>query len=315
MDLKKPYPLDCVLKFIRNFKKNVVSKCGVEWGLDSVMWDGYSDNVYVDRNLAAYYNSEANIDTIESIFIGLKMFHPIRDKRLVDEEEVRSVNLDELYDDLFINPLEAFHSARTWDELLRANIKFLNGKLYKTPYHMGPLDPETTEEKGMVGKLVKLHQNPYKMFTTNGQPPKKEIDVVIERGPNIGKYYSTRQKSHVGGIVQKRIVDLILNIIKKRKDIVYQIYDFKTADVIGNHPEEALPLTDEYVADEPGTAQVWETYSKSHKFTKTNPFTIGDYGVNMNKYIRQNCCGFEIIINEYNTPYSIEDVLLDSENI
>ncbi len=58
-----------------------------------------------------------------------------------------------------------WNGIKSYNDLTNANVAFLEGRMNETPYHGGPLDPETAP---LVPRLVQL--NKLGFVSTNGQP-------------------------------------------------------------------------------------------------------------------------------------------------
>lgn len=65
---------------------------------------------------------------------------------------------------------DPWRSAKTYADLIQANCAFLRGELPQTPYHLGPIAPETIP---LTGGLLELHGRG--VLTTCGQPALREI--------------------------------------------------------------------------------------------------------------------------------------------
>jgi len=68
-----------------------------------------------------------------------------------------------------------FAEARTYDELLAANTAFLRGELPQTPYHLGPIDPET---HALREALLELHAREF--LSVCGQPANANQRSFVE---------------------------------------------------------------------------------------------------------------------------------------
>lgn len=88
--------------------------------------------------------------------------------------------------------MDPFSAATSWEEVLAANILFLQGKIGVTPYHLGPL---TQDFKSEVKALIALHQ--HNILTFNGQP-----------GLNLP---TIKQKPFLSCLLRKSDADLLID--------------------------------------------------------------------------------------------------------
>ncbi len=79
-----------------------------------------------------------------------------------------------------------WNGIETYDDLIRTNVAFLEGRMDRTPYHFGPIDPETAP---LVPRLVQL--NKLGFVSTNGQP----VELVETRTCIY------EQRSHIRGFM------------------------------------------------------------------------------------------------------------------
>jgi hypothetical protein len=93
-----------------------------------------------------------------------------------------------------------FKCARTYEELLKLNVNFLQGRIFATPYHHGKIDEETVP---LVTNLVALHKQA-KMMTIEGQP-----GIC-----NKGAWGVSEQRPYLCAFVQKKTMMAILCYVK-----------------------------------------------------------------------------------------------------
>lgn len=119
--------------------------------------------------------------------------------------------------------------ARHYDNLARAGHGFVTGRVGSTPWHAGPLDPESVS---LTGNFAQLHKQG--VLTIESQPPHCDNDK--------------RQKSYlIGFLPQKHAHEL--DAALRRQGIVTYFYDYRTGRSFGNMEahvrthEEARVLT------------------------------------------------------------------------
>lgn len=112
---------------------------------------------------------------------------------------------------------DPWQSAKTYADLIRANCAFLRGELSSTPYHLGPIDPETVP---LVSNLLALHS--YGILTYCGQPARREIGgCKDERGKETQEFFEIDQKPSVDFIVQKHVAsDHLVDVLLSQNDYV-----------------------------------------------------------------------------------------------
>ena len=93
-----------------------------------------------------------------------------------------------------------FRCARTYEELLKLNVKFLQGKISATPYHHGKIDEETVP---LVKNLIALHKQA-KMMTIEAQ------SGICDQGA----WGVSEQRPYLCAFVQKKTMMEILRYIR-----------------------------------------------------------------------------------------------------
>lgn len=95
-------------------------------------------------------------------------------------------------------------------QLKEAYIAFLQGKVFCTPTHLGPIDPETIS---LVSKLVQIVQKGF--ISTEGQPSISCQYTEFQSRKEITKEW--QQKSYIMGLVDKKYIDTIVAKVKQSK--------------------------------------------------------------------------------------------------
>lgn len=112
---------------------------------------------------------------------------------------------------------ELWRKATTFADLLKLNVDFIKGKHKMTPYHCGPLDPETDE---LIRGLLQLHE--LGIFTYISQP----FVSTIEKDKDSGEYFELRQRPFLDIVIADADQPMRLwKSLKQRKDI--KVYGFK----------------------------------------------------------------------------------------
>lgn len=124
---------------------------------------------------------------------------------------------------------DPFRKVRTWGDLLRVNISFLKGEVLWTPYHFGPLEPDSVP---LTGKLIALHKQGF--LSVNGQA------ALIFDTPTHRFY----QRSYLIGFLPGYHAISLANYFQKhRKSFVGRIWYLKK-HIHGNHWELLLAYGD-----------------------------------------------------------------------
>jgi hypothetical protein len=223
-----------------------------------------------------------------------------------------NLQLNRLADKLYslpFNLVNPFTASKTYDDLLNANVMFIRGEFPWAPYHPAPLALETTSS-GVDCKLVLLHQPPLKILTTNGQPP------LQEQGVNEHGYrYKILQKSFLDGYVPKENMKDVVEIIERHpyhEIVKYEFVDNSTLTSVVSTVKEDVTLTKEYIEEEGGVVMELD-YTKYKKYVDGDRRFESEIKLlpTINNFLRDGCYRFTILIDEYNTPLSVEDILLD----
>ena len=122
------------------------------------------------------------------------------------------------------DPEKVYKNVRTYKDLIKTNVAFLQGKIYHTPYHLGPIDPETIP---LVQNLVRINEMGF--FSTSGQPALTET-VFIEPWKNNetgrtggNKWFETEQKSYIVGFMPKGHLARFICFMQDKKDFYYKV--------------------------------------------------------------------------------------------
>jgi len=121
----------------------------------------------------------------------------------------------------------------TFDEALKLNIEYLEGKRKSTPYHGAPIYDVD------MSKLIYIHKNG-RILTINGQsneceydklyPQKKMVylhnDKIFESRVIEERIASLEQKSYLEGFIEEKQLRSFLGFLRKQKiRVAYHLYD------------------------------------------------------------------------------------------
>lgn len=115
----------------------------------------------------------------------------------------------------------SFETVRTYQDLINANVAFLQGHLDKTPYHDGEVDKETVP---LLGDLVKINRRGF--VSLNGQPGLYEHGFIKDTWPCGGKtcgdwWYEDYQKPFIDGLMKKVDLPQFQKFMKQYADSYY----------------------------------------------------------------------------------------------
>jgi len=181
---------------------------------------------------------------------------------------------------------DRFTGVKNYDELIEANLLFLNGKTFLTPYTEGPLHFET---EAILPGLKILHSRG--VLTIDSQPPLDEENEL-------------RQKSYLEGYFEDidRLVKIFDRISAKDPTFRYQIFTKSNHKLTTNCREVGTSLTEDYVDDH------WEYFSRSWSFLEAEDVIFERYP-NIESFIKY--CGHFLIFCDKFGGNSVVDLLLE----
>lgn len=138
--------------------------------------------------------------------------------------------------------LSEWHKVKSVDDQIKLTRRFLNGKLYATPIHFGPLYPDSRAlKKGLLGLLD------HRVFSIDGQGAISDMKMV----------YPTLQRAYVQLVMPRVLVSWFLTQTMKTKTLVSLIEerDLFAANRILDNP---LVLT--YDGDKKGQLRPYSAY-------------------------------------------------------
>jgi prepilin-type processing-associated H-X9-DG protein len=132
------------------------------------------------------------------------------------------------------HPEKVFDKVQTYQDLIQANIAFLDGRVVKTPYYLGPVNEETLP---LLPKLRKINSMGFVSF--QGQPSTCQYAVFVDKtwttadGKEAGNWFvDTEQKSYIEGILPRKYLAEVHKFLANRNDVYYYISDkYEVLDV------------------------------------------------------------------------------------
>lgn len=174
---------------------------------------------------------------------------------------------DEENEDIVLNKI--YPEVKTFRQLKIANIAYLKGDLYCTPYHLGPLDEEMHP---LRNDLILLNKNGF--INVYGEPF-EEWNKMED-----GEMLQSHSKSCIDGYVNKKFKKKLIDILTNNQDFLYLIqedvdgvnlvqHNFPSNECILSRGREGAPET---VNEMP-----WSTFSSVHVDTFTdNKHEVGE---------------------------------------
>jgi hypothetical protein len=127
-----------------------------------------------------------------------------------------------LYGQSNSNHHKIYKNVKTYKDFIATNVAFLQGRMSATPYHLGPIDPETIP---LVKNLVSINKAGF--FSLVGQPALKEtvfVEPWKENGETGGNVWvETEQKSYISGFMPKGHLEKFICFMKDKKDFYYKV--------------------------------------------------------------------------------------------
>lgn len=129
--------------------------------------------------------------------------------------------------------LEPFETAKTYADLIAANVLFLEGTLRQSPYHYGPIDKET---EPILQDLIKL--NKLGFITVQSQPAGSEVGFVNKiwyvHGEQMGNWwYASEKKPFVEGYLPINELERFIQFMRKYPEYYYNIYTMENNSTKG----------------------------------------------------------------------------------
>ena len=203
----------------------------------------------------------------------------------------------------------SFETVRTYQDLINANVAYLQGHLDDTPYHHGKVDEETIP---LLGDLVKLNRRGF--VSVEGQPGVHELGFVKETWPcgnGLGKvcgnwWYEIDKKPYIVGLMQKVHFPQFKKFMRSHS---YSYHYMIEGSDVSTFPTDQFNLTRERV----------HKYKEALKRVPWTDYTnvwfgegsrIRDFPADMQKMINKEAFCVLIAGNTYNEG-STEKLLLD----
>ena len=222
-----------------------------------------------------------------------------------------------------------WYQVKTYDDLLKLNIEFINGKIEWTPYHCGPLHTLSLQ---LIDNLVKLHH--YGILTVGGQEPLCKYNMY-EPGRPSNPYLEKVQpeynyvliRDHWSSIEQRGYLDFYVNIdnIELAKSLIQQLQHgdkkliykiIQNDEIMTNIPEQdkRFNLTRTFDTLTPETKNILWMNSTNFWRNGKDMCSWGFITCFHIEKILKNTIWFEIALPEYGKG-NLEEILLDMRKL
>jgi hypothetical protein len=213
-----------------------------------------------------------------------------------------------------------FQDVKTYRDLQDSNILFLEGGLNRTPYHHGPVDPETIP---LLNDLVNI--NDLGFISVMGQPALNDVKFVDKTWTIPGSsqirgnwWYQVMQRSFIEGYLPKAYLETFIEFMDTQPDYYYRVYDIQSGwfssvrlvEIKDTFPSSFFNITKERVSYDLQTLDQaqWEYYSNITA-DMTPPFDFSGYP-NIVKVMIPHTVKIIISSRGYNSG-SVEQLLLN----
>ena len=122
------------------------------------------------------------------------------------------------------NPMKVFQNVKSYKQLIDVNVAFLQGKISKTPYHLGSIQEQTIPQ---VPSLIKINKKGF--LSIEGQPALKGTEFISrtwqnQQGQQEGNWWlSVEQKPYISGFLPKKDLLSFVYFMKDHPDYYYQV--------------------------------------------------------------------------------------------
>ncbi len=135
-----------------------------------------------------------------------------------------------------------WNNIHSYEDLLKVNVMFLRGELKETPYHLGPLEPDSIP---LIDELIEMHN--LRMLSVNGQgglciygdyaPPFRSYN-----GELLGDwYYDVEQRAYVEFYIENTDFNTkFVQALTRDPNMEVQVIDLDNYRMYDNVVDEAL---------------------------------------------------------------------------
>lgn len=194
----------------------------------------------------------------------LELLYKFRNYYWFDSKEVNNNNksittLIEQYE--YVPPEEIWGAIRTYQDLIEVNTAFIEGKLFKSPYHFGPITSDWSD----TGDSSLAQLNRLGFVTVDGQPYLHEISSFLDEKKNE-KFSETIQTPYLDGFLLLEHYDAFVEFMKT------QPYFYYKAEAHGKKLHNTFPNTRYVVTRERSSRNrsdldkvEWRTHSATNR--------------------------------------------------
>lgn len=114
-----------------------------------------------------------------------------------------------------------FKDVKTFDDLIQANVRFIEGKLPESPYHGGPLE---SDSQTLIPRLVNLHRR-FRILSVDGQTGYKGSTDTVKQRPYLAFFIEKNMSTNLFLSKLKQDQDLLLVVIDRNGIVFRNTYD------------------------------------------------------------------------------------------
>lgn len=228
------------------------------------------------------------------------------DTELMDQYIINDAEESGMSEETFLESMDLrWYQVQTYNDLLKLNIEFIEGKICVTPYHFGPLIVEGLDSI-LISNLVKLHV--YGILSVEGQEPICEYEINME-----DRWYSKEQRGflyfHINMEDNLKLAESLTEQLQKKKNIVYKITNLKDGKCVTNilEDEKCFNLT-RVIKNKHDLS--WLNCTNLWHDTDRPGSSWGFITSPKIREILKNTMYFQIVLKEYGKD-NLEEVLLD----
>jgi hypothetical protein len=199
-----------------------------------------------------------------------------------------------------------YKDVKTFKDLIDVNLKFLNGEIKNTYYHVRSVDEETIP---LLDNLKFINLNGF--YSISGQPGQIKHNIYSDY---INGYYDNEQKSYIRGFVDNNDpkTSLLIKELKKNDNIYYKISYYENKKIKTNIPNI------EYIDNVTRERNVGKEWDYNFGTNIWMGFPIDDY-LNENYFpnifnILKDSIQIIIWCKEYGPQCSVEEILISFIN-
>lgn len=213
------------------------------------------------------------------------------------------------------DPDEVYKAAKSYADLKYATVAYLQGKVYSTLHHLGPISEETVP---LVDDLVRI--NAHGFISISGQPACRSTEFIADTwkcfdGNDCGNWYEEwEQRSYIDGFMPKADLNgFRSHIARFSESFHYMVHGSSDpGSAINTFPKGRCGVTRMRVhADKAMLGHApWETATMLPYDASQSEYDVYKVCPELHKVLLKHTCFISIAGTEYGQG-SVEELLLD----